>query len=122
MLDSLNQHPTNRDRFWNLLRDKHVVAYVCGHTHNYSAVQVDGVWQLDAGHARGLGDTGARSTFILVHVDYGFVTFETYRDDASGGPYTLSDSGVLKGSRIYLPLAMRVAADAASLAQSANMN
>jgi hypothetical protein len=122
MLDSLNQHPTNRDRFWNLLKDKDVVAYICGHTHNYSAVEIGGVWQLDAGHSRGMGDTGARSTFILVHVDSRLVSFETYRDDASGGPYTLRDSGVLEGSRIYLPLAMRVAADTTSLAQWANMN
>ncbi len=122
MANSLNQHPANRDRLWNLLKDKDVVAYICGHTHNYSAVEIGGVWQLDAGHSRGMGDTGARSTFILVHVDFGFVSFETYRDDASGGPYTLRVSGVLNGSRIYLPLGMRVAADTASLAQWANMN
>ncbi len=117
MLDSLNQHPGNRDRFWNLLREKEVAAYICGHTHNYSAVDIDGVWQLDAGHARGMGDTGARSTFILVHVDFGLVSFETYRDDANGGPYTLTDTSVLKGSRICLPLTIRVAIDAASLAE-----
>lgn len=93
--DSLNAHPVNRDRFWTLLMDKRVVAYVCGHTHNYSAANVGGVWQLDAGHARGVGDTDARSTFILIHVDGGVVTFETYRDDANGGAYTLAHSGVL---------------------------
>lgn len=107
MADSLNQHPANRDRFWNLLREKQVVAYICGHTHNYSAVQIDGVWQLDAGHARGMGDTGARSTFILIHVNYGLITFEAHRDDANGGPYTSADSGVLTGTRVYLPLAMQ---------------
>ncbi len=76
MDDSLNAHPDNRDRFWDLLRDEGVVAYICGHTHNYSAVNVEGVWQLDVGHARGLGDTGARSTFILIHVDGSVITFE----------------------------------------------
>jgi len=104
MDDSLNAHPDNRDRFWNLLKDEGVVAYICGHTHNYSAVNVEGVWQLDAGHARGLGDTGARSTFILIRVDGPVVTFETYRDDYQGGPYTLMHGGVLAGSRIFLPL------------------
>jgi len=94
--DSLDQYPTNRDRFWNLLRDKRVVAYISGHTHNYSAVQIDGVWQLDAGHARGMGDTGARSTFILVDVDASGVTFRAYRDDANGGPYTLAHTGILR--------------------------
>lgn len=102
--DSLNAHPANRDRFWSLLKAADVVAYICGHTHNYSAVNVEGVWQLDAGHARGLGDTGARSTFILVRVDGPVVTFETYRDDASGGAYILMHDGILVGRRIYLPL------------------
>jgi hypothetical protein len=105
--DSLDQYPANRDRFWSLLKDEGVVAYICGHTHNYSAVNVNGVWQLDAGHARGLGDTGARSTFILIRVDGPAVTFVVYRDDASGGPYTLMHSGVLTGRRIYLPVVER---------------
>lgn len=95
--ESLDKYPANRDRFWNLLRNEGVLAYICGHTHNYSAVQLDGVWQLDAGHARGLGDTGARSTFIVIHVDGEWVTFETYRDDYNGGPYSLADTGVLAG-------------------------
>ncbi len=94
--DSLDKYPTNRDRFWNLLRDERVVAYVCGHTHNYSAIEIDGVWQLDAGHARGRGDTGARSTFIVINVDANGVTFKTYRDDADGGSYTLAHTGTLR--------------------------
>jgi hypothetical protein len=94
--DSLDQYPANRDRFWNLLRDERVVAYVCGHTHNYSAVEIDGVWHLDAGHARGKGDTGARSTFIMINVDANGVTFKTYRDDADGGPYVLAHTGTLR--------------------------
>ena len=94
--DSLDQYPAHRDRFWNLLRDEGVVAYICGHTHNYSAIEVDGVWQLDAGHARGKGDTGARSTFIMVNVDASGVTFKTYRDDANGGSYALAHTGTLR--------------------------
>jgi hypothetical protein len=82
--DSLDQYPANRDRFWELLKTEGVVAYLCGHTHNYSAVRIDGVWQLDAGHSRGAGDTGAASTFIVVHVDGDRVTFDTYRDDHDG--------------------------------------
>jgi hypothetical protein len=94
--DSLDQHPTNRDRFWNLLRDERVIAYVCGHTHGYSAVEIDSVWQLDAGHARGKGDTGARSTFVTINVDANGVTFKAYRDDADGGPYVLAHTGILR--------------------------
>jgi len=106
--DSLDGYPANRDRFWNLLQARDVVAYICGHTHNYSVVQVGGVWQLDAGHARGLGDPGAPSTFLVVHVSGDIVTFEAYRDDADGGAYTLAHSGVLAGKRLYLPTVMRL--------------
>ena len=102
--DSLDQHPAHRDRFWTLLSERGVAAYVCGHTHNYSTVQIDGVWQIDVGHARGLGDTGARSTFVVIHVDDGVVTFEAYRDDAAGGPYTYWAGATLEGSRQFLPL------------------
>lgn len=92
---SLDAHPTRRDRFWKLLRERGVRAYICGHTHNYSAVQVEGVWQLDAGHARGMGDTGAPSTFLIIRVDGPTVTFEAYRDDMRGGPYRLVERGTL---------------------------
>jgi hypothetical protein len=96
--DSLDKYEANRDRFWNLLRDEGVVAYVCGHTHNYSALEQDGVWQLDAAHARGKGDTGARSTFILIHVSGDVVTFETYRYVLASSVYALAASGVLTGT------------------------
>lgn len=105
--DSLDKYPANRNRFWDLLKAERVVAYICGHTHNYSAVKIDGVWQLDAAHARGKGDTGARSTFLMIHVDGYIVTFDVYRDDANGGPYALVHSGTLAGTRIHLPVVMR---------------
>jgi hypothetical protein len=85
--DSLDKYAAHRDRFWRLLRDRGVLAYICGHTHNYSAVNIDGVWQLDAGHARGAGDTGAPSTFLIVNVvgdDLEDVTFHVYRDIHDG--------------------------------------
>lgn len=82
--DSLDKYPATRDRFWDLLVSEGVVAYVCGHTHNYSAIQIDSVWQLDAAHARGAGDTGAASTFFMIHVDGDTVTFDAYRDDHDG--------------------------------------
>jgi len=71
--DSLNAHPQNRDRFWQTLKTHDVTAYICGHTHNYSAVRLrsdgsidpsgtGGVWQIDSGHARGTGDTSSPRT------------------------------------------------------------
>jgi len=105
--DTLDKNPVNRDRFWNLLMSERVTAYICGHTHNYSMVNVRGVWQLDAGHARGKGDPGAPSTFVLVHVDGPIVTYKTYRDDTEGGPYTLMHTGLLEGLPTFLPAAAR---------------
>lgn len=35
--DSLNVHEANRNRFWQTLVDNAVTAYICGHTHNFSA-------------------------------------------------------------------------------------
>jgi len=26
-----------------------VAAYICGHPHNHSVINIDGVWQIDAG-------------------------------------------------------------------------
>jgi hypothetical protein len=105
MDDGLNQHPDHRDRFWGLLRDEGVVAYICGHTHNYSAVKALDVWQLDAGHARGAGDIGGASTFLLIHVDGQQVSFEAYRD-VHDGDYDYTDirhSGLLYPHRVFLP-------------------
>ena len=110
--ESLDKHPLRRDRFWDLLGARWVVAYFCGHTHNYSAVKIDGVWQVDAGHARGAGDIGAPSTFVMVHVDGITVTFDAYRD-AHDGTYDYDDivhHGTLArpvAATVYLPLATR---------------
>ncbi len=94
--DSLNRHPENRDRFWNTLKRYSVTAYICGHTHNFSAVNIDGVWQLDAGHARGTGDLGARSTFVLFNVmKDGRVYFNAFRLDLVRGVYVVTSSGQL---------------------------
>lgn len=102
--DCLNQYPDNRTRFWNYLRDVGVVAYICGHTHNYSAYYFDGVWQLDAGHARGEADTGAASTFLLVHVEEDTVTFDSFRD-VHDGVYDYDDiihSGTLSPHPVFI--------------------
>jgi hypothetical protein len=96
--DSLDQYPANRSRFWDLLGSHNVAAYICGHTHSYSAVEINGTWQLDAAHSRGIGSTETRSTFIMVHVDGDTVTYDTYRDNYDGGPYGLADRAVLTGT------------------------
>ena len=102
--DSLDKYPVNRDRFWNLLKNRNVVAYFCGHTNEYNVVKIDGVWQVNSGHSQGIGYTETQSTFIVVHVDGDSVTFDTYRDMYNGGPYTLAHSGTLVTTGGPLPL------------------
>lgn len=108
--DSLNKYAANRDRFWNLLKDQGVLAYICGHTHNYSVVQIDDVWQLDTGHARGAGDLGAASTFLMIHVDGDSVTFDAYRD-IHDGVYDYDD--IVHNGTLAQPTALELASFAA---------
>ncbi len=98
--DSLDQYPENRDRFWDLLTDNSVVAYFCGHTHNYSIILKDGVWQIDAGHARGAGDTGAKSTYIIVSINDNLVEYETFRINQDTFEYESADKGQLTSINI----------------------
>jgi hypothetical protein len=94
--DSLYKYPVNRDRFWNTLIDYGVLAYLCGHTHNYSVVNINDVWQIDVGHARGTGDPGARSTYVLFNVTgSGMVFYNTYRLDPASGEYVVTNSDTL---------------------------
>lgn len=97
--DSLDQYPYNRDRFWNLLSESNSIAYLCGHTHNYSIVKINGVWQIDTGHARGLGDTTSKSTFIRFDVWDDSIKYSTYRLSTTDGqyslPYILTDTNYL---------------------------
>jgi hypothetical protein len=93
--DCLNQYPENRDRFVKLLQEHNVIAYMVGHTHNYSIVKINNLWHIDAGHARGDGDTGAKSTFIKINVTGDKVSYDTYRRDPETREYLISDKGVL---------------------------
>mgnify|MGYP002347041877 CR=1 FL=1 len=113
MDNSLNKDPLKRDLFWALLQEYNVVAYICGHTHTYSAIEIGGFWQLTTGHSQGKGDPNARSTFLLVHVNRERVTFEAYRDDALGGPYASMHKGVLATPQTTVSLAMVPGADVA---------
>jgi len=54
--DSLDEDPENAFAFHQLLLRYDVDAYICGHTHNTSYAKINGLWQLDPGHARGIED------------------------------------------------------------------
>ncbi len=93
--DNLDAHPENNHRFQKLLRKHKVTAYICGHTHNFSFAKINDIWQLDAGHGRGIGDKGARSTFLRFSVGNNTCWAEVYRNSGNGGPYSLTHTIVL---------------------------
>lgn len=84
---SLDKYPEHNHRFWSLLRKHNTLAYFCGHTHNTSVSKINGVWQIDCGHARGIGDPGAASTFIKMIVEATSVRCEVYRRNDTTGKY-----------------------------------
>ncbi|MBI9071017.1 MAG: metallophosphoesterase [Melioribacteraceae bacterium] len=94
--DNLDAHPENSHRFQQLLKDNNVLAYLCGHTRNFSFGNINGITQIDAGHSRGIGDKGAPSTFLKFHVFKDHLTFDVYRDDSNGGEYKLKHTFELK--------------------------
>lgn len=87
--ESVGADAVHLARFVQLLQAHHVRAYICGHTHDCSVAKVHGLWQLDSGHARGGGDTGAPSTFLKVRVAGPRAWVDVYRADRSGRHYRL---------------------------------
>jgi VCBS repeat-containing protein len=86
--DSLDGHPENRDRFWKLLNDYKVSAFLCGHTHVYSSLQQSQTgdyacdaftWQIDVGNAGNYPSTSEGFTFVDVTVTDTTVQFDTWR-------------------------------------------
>jgi predicted phosphodiesterase len=87
--DSVSANAGHLERFIDLLKQYHVKAYICGHTHDSSVVKVKGIWQADSGHARGGGDKGAPSTFLKFRVSDVQAWVDVYRADPDGVKYQL---------------------------------
>jgi len=87
--DNLDKYPENSFKFQKLLCGQNVTAYFCGHTHNFSYAKINNIWQIDAGHSRGKGDTGAMSTFLKVHVDQDRIKIDVYRSQPNFTDYEL---------------------------------
>jgi hypothetical protein len=81
--------PADVARFVQLLKEYHVRAYICGHTHDCSVERVEGIWQTDSGHARGGGDKGSPSTFLKFRVAGTKAWVDVYRADVTGEHYKL---------------------------------
>ena len=90
--DNLDQYPKNSHRFSKLLRQHEITAYINGHTHNFSYAKINGLWQIDTGHARGIGDMGSRSTFLKIYVSHDICRIEAYRLDSKENTYVLTDN------------------------------
>lgn len=90
--DSLDQYPEARDRFWALLAQYQVVSYIHGHTHNYSAVEINDVWEIDAGHATGTRYMPSPGTFLIITVEGESINLKAYRgEEAPGFGYLLRE-------------------------------
>ena len=95
-----------RDALWDILTRHGVTAYGCGHTHTTSVVDLQGVWQLDQGHARGPVDQdfNGLSTFMIVHVRAGgAVIVDTWRQPYTDGvgneaPYALAHVDTIRAA------------------------
>ena len=94
--DNLDEHTNHNHRFQVLLRKHNVTAYICGHTHNFSSAKINGIWQIDAGHSRGIGDKGARSTFLKINVGRKQCSVDVYRCDSNCENYSLTRTILLK--------------------------
>ncbi|MFH1851260.1 MAG: metallophosphoesterase [Candidatus Neomarinimicrobiota bacterium] len=65
--DSLDQYQRNAFKFYQLLMNHNVVAYLCGHTHNTSYSNINGLWQFDCGHARGTEDVFPEGVYASIN-------------------------------------------------------
>ncbi|MBT3179323.1 MAG: hypothetical protein HOB40_01700 [Candidatus Marinimicrobia bacterium] len=52
--DALDQYPKQSFKFHQLMMKYDVLAYLHGHTHSTSYTKINGLWQIDCGHARGV--------------------------------------------------------------------
>jgi predicted phosphodiesterase len=76
--DSLDADPQMRDDFWQILSENGVTAFICGHTHYIYSDLVDGVYQLDAGEAK-----GDSLDVIIVDVSSTVMTARLFSTDGS---------------------------------------
>jgi hypothetical protein len=76
-------NPEQRDRFWQLLKDKGVKAYFCGHVHIHKIDDHEGVKQVLIGFSK----RAAWNTFLKVDVDKNAVTITPYRYEQGDRQY-----------------------------------
>ncbi len=93
--DSLDAYPEERDRFWNLLNERQVLAYICGHTHVYSTYSdaTGPTIQIDLGNAGNPSITGNPQTFVIFDVTDQQVdayVYDGFQDEPYSGGFSFS--------------------------------
>ena len=103
--DCLNRNIASRDRFWELLNDEKVAAYICGHTHFYYRKKVGGAgynwepftWQIDVGNAGNQSPTDQGGpmdgmTFTDITVTDTGINFDVWHEDNGESSFGKDDS------------------------------
>ena len=85
--------PKKRERFWSILEDQRVAAYLCSHTHRYSRFRPEGskVWQVDVAQARG-DKSWEFDAFLILTADTKTLRFDVYRNLKEKGQFTVTDT------------------------------
>jgi 3',5'-cyclic AMP phosphodiesterase CpdA len=93
---SLDVYPAERDRFWKLLRDYKVAAYIAGHEHLYNHQVLDGVHQIIAGTSGSFiygGYGGEFYHYVVGEIGVQGLTFAVYdQAGAERDRFTLAPS------------------------------
>jgi Calcineurin-like phosphoesterase len=67
----LDKYPENSFAFQQLLLKYDVTAYLCGHSHSTSFSKINGLWQLDLGHIRGMmNEFDTQKLFDYIEVEW----------------------------------------------------
>ena len=95
----LSLQPRKRQRFWSILEENGVAAYLCAHTHRYSRYLPEGskVWQIDSAQARG-DKSWQFDAFLIVTADAKTLRFDAYRNLKEQGKFTITDTLTLDAS------------------------
>jgi hypothetical protein len=81
--NSLDEHPGNRDAFWDVLKHHHVQAFISGHTHYYYKELHDGVWQISDGKV-GPSSGDKHQTYLDILVGPTQAEIKVWQNEAKG--------------------------------------
>ncbi len=93
----LTLQPGKLHRFWAILEEQGVAAYLCAHTHRYNRYRPEGskVWQIDVAQARG-DKTWKFDAFVIVTADAKSLRFDAYRNLKEQGKFAVTDTLTLE--------------------------